>query len=460
MVGELTWEDFSNSDNAPQVESSEGGSNDTTWGDFQTPSTYQGEPDPTQDESTWGYLLRLAVSGISRAGERYLGRYGDIEKLAKIGLSKFPGAMGYLGTVLKEMVGQEGWDRFLGLNDQMLPTSEDVKGLTMAALGDYTNPRTENERRFQDYAADLGSHAGGRTGTLRTTLINRVGIPVASNVAKNFVKDLGFDESTGDWTKLATMTALSLLNNVNAPAYAAQLMNEGRAGFGPNVSANIQRYENSLNRVGRGMYQGDPRSALAQQQIAGIRNDIANGQTSMRDLMNRYDSINAAKRDRGLFELGRADRRAAIRNIDQVRDAVRSEIEILGQVNPDALASWQGGVRAFSVIHRSQALSNAASRFMNSTMSKTAVATLFGAGALKAPLTASGASVGASALYKGGQLAFRVWNDPNLANYYWNAMGALAQEDAALFAANFNKLNDAYEKKYGESKHKGSLKLL
>jgi hypothetical protein len=284
-------------------------------------------------------------------------------------------------------------------------------------------------------------------------MILNLGIPAAGQAAKETVKELGFGEDAGTWSKLAAQTALVLLEGVNAPCYAAQLMNEGRNGFGPNVVVNVPRYENDINQVARGMYQGDPRSALAQQQIAGIRNDIQNGQTSMRDLMNRYDALNAAKRDRGLFELGRADRRAAVRNINQVRDSVRREIEHLGAANPQALQSWQNGVQAFSVIHGSNAITNNVNRWLSGPVGKGAISTLFGAGAygaFKAPLVAGSAAALLPAGYKAAQVATRVWRDPNLANYYWQAMQAAAQNNGPMFLANYNRLNKAYEKKYGQ----------
>lgn len=459
MVNPISWESFQQNQPSESAQMQSQGqqnqpqeSQDFSWGAFQSPSTYQGEPDPTSEESTLGYFGRVLFSNVARAGERYLGRYGDVEKGVKTLLSKAPASMGLMGKALQSMMGQEGWDTFVGIQNQILPTSEDVKKMTTAATGDYTKPKTKNERRAQEFSADVGSMGGARGATLPRTMILNLGIPAAGQAAKETVKELGFGEDAGNWSKLAAQIGLTLLEGVNAPAYAAQLMNEGRNGFGPNVTANVPRYEHEINQVARRMYQADPRSALAQQQIAGIRNDIQNGQTSMRDLMNRYDALNAAKRDRGLFELGRTDRRAAIRNINEVRDTVRREIEHLGTVNPQALQSWQNGVQAFSVIHQSNAITNNINRWLAGPIGKGTVSTLFGAsayGAIKAPAVAGTLGAAGALGYKASQVAMRVWRDPNLANYYWQAMRAAAQNNGAMFLANYNNLNRAYEKKYG-----------
>jgi hypothetical protein len=438
MVAPLSWEAFESNQVPQDVQPVEQQATSTpSWDQFQTTNTYQGEPDPTSNESSWGYLTRLAVSNLARGTEHFLGKHGDIEAAGRKLLPK--GSMGLLGDSLLEMMGR----------DSFLPTSEELKqNITFPLTGEYTKPKTKKEAIAQEISGDVGSIGRGR-GTIRQQLINKLGIPVASTTAKETVEHLGLGEEKGSWAKMAAMTALSLLNNVNATAYAANLMNQGRQGFGQNIAANVPRYENAINRAARPLLQGDPRTALAQQQIAGIRNDIATGQTSMGDLMRRYDALNAAKRDRGLFTLRRGDRQFAIRAINDVRDSVREEIRNLGQANPQALQQWENGVNAFSVIHRTNAISNLADRVLTGPYSKAAVTGLFGAGAWKSPMLTGGASAVAGSAYKMGQVAIRVWNDPNLARYYWEAMSAAARDDAALFLNNFKKLNDGYEKKYG-----------
>ncbi len=445
MVSPMSWESFQGNNSGFQDQSQDQGQpqepqqeSPSSWDQFQTTQTYQGDPDPTADESTWGYLTRIVSSNLARGTEHFIGRAGDIEQFVRKVTPK--GSTGLLGDSLIELMGRETF----------FPTSEEIKqNVTFNLTGDYTKPKTKAEARLQDLSGDIGSMGRG-TGTIRRQLVNKLGIPVASNAAKATVEELGFGEDTANWTKMAAMLGLTLLNNVNAPAYAANLMNEGRNGFGPGVTANVPRYENALNRASRPLLQGDPRSALAQQQVAGIRNDIASGQTTMSDLMRRYDAINAAKRDRGLFELRPGDRRAAIANINRVRDSVRSEIEHLGRANPQALESWQNGVNAFSTIHRSNSIANFADRLLTGPYSKAAVSALFGTASYKAPLAMGTAGAASAAAYKSGQVAFRVWNDPNLARYYWEAMSAASRNDAAAFSSNFNKLNKGYEKKYGQ----------
>lgn len=432
-----------------------------SWGDFQTPSTYQGKPDPTEGENGFETIARNIYSNVARAKEAAGGSLGDLEKFIRKGIAKYPGIGGGVTKAIETLMGKERFQKMLTGEKgdfTFLPTTEQGRQMEEKITGQYTRPRTSKEAAFQRVSSDVGASvpygAGGAHLPAARTLINVLGIPAAANAAHDVVKGLGFDETKATYAKLATWTALSLINNVSAPRFAADLMNEGRAGYGPNVAANVNRYGNGLNHASRDFLQGDPRAAAAMQQVNGVRNDIATGQTTMCDLMRRYDAINAAKRDRGLFDLSRGDRRAAIRNINLVRDAVRAEIEHVGRINPQALHSWQEGVQAFAAIHRSNFISNTVGRLMNNKMLAYPVSALFlgGAGtALKAsPLIAGTALAGAGIGAKAIQVGMRVWGDATLARYYWQAMAAAAAENGPVFIKNLEQLNSAYEKKYGK----------
>jgi hypothetical protein len=427
------------------------------WGNFQSPSTYQGKIDPTAEESTIGYFARNIAANASRVGEQLLGRYGNVEKFAKKALTSLPESTGVIGWALSELVGKEKWERLINGpkgQEQMLPTSEQLKEGSQALTGGYTKPKTPGESRFQEKTEDIASTITGRTvnnPTIRNVALNNLLTPVAAGVTKDIVKDLGFGEDKANLAKIAVWLPLSLASNVNANQYASDLMNRGRQGFNPNLQVNTPRYQAEVDRVSRNMLQGDPGSALAQQQIAGIRNDLANGQTSIRDLLTRYDALNRAKRDRGLFALNATDRRAAIRNINEVRDVVRGEIQHLGANNPQALRDWQNGVQAWATIHQSNSIRNWVESLANGPYAKVISGPalgLFGIGSLaaaKAPIIAGPVSAVSAGAYKSGQTLYRMWNDPNLNQYYWNAIGAAQRENIPAFLSNYEKLNKKLE---------------
>lgn len=424
------------------------------WGNFQSPATYQGEPDPTADEGTFEYIARNAAQYTSRVVEQIAGRYGNLEKFTKDTLVNSPKTGGIIGWAVSELIGPENWEKLIrGSGQQLLPTSQQLKGASEIVTGGLTKPKTKNESKVGEFIEDVGATLTGRGGTPMQMTANHLLIPAAANITKQVVNDLGFGEDKANLAKMAVWLPLSLAANVNGPQYASNLMNQGRNGFPQNLSANVPVYQNNLNRVSRNMLQGDPRSALAQQQISGINNDLASGQTTIRDLMTRYDAINAAKRDRGLFALSPGDKRSAIRNINEVRDVVRDQIETIGRnSNPQALEAWQNGVQAWATIHRSNALTNWIQGLAKGPYAKILTgpaAALFGLGSMGAassPLIAIPGSIATAGIYKTGQVLYRMWNDPRLANYYWNAVGSAMEENIPAFINNYQKLDKEIKK--------------
>lgn len=441
------------------------------WGNFQSPMTYQGPVDPTADEGMFDYLLRGATRLVSRGAEQLLGSVGNAEKFAKDLLANIPQTAGVVGWAISEYIGQKNWERLIrgsSGQQQSFPTSSELKSFSEAASKGYTSPKTKGEMELDELSEDIVSTFNPLTrflpGSRFQQATNHFLIPAAANVTKKLVNDLGFGEDKANLAKMAVWLPLSLANNINGSRYASELMNRGRNGFNQNQVANVTTYQNQLNNVSRNMLHGDPRSLLAQQQIAGIENDLANGRTTMRDLMTRYDAINAAKRDRGLFALNRADRAAAVRNINQVRDVVRNQIETIGAANPQALEAWQNGVQAWATIHRSNAISNTIQNWARGPYAKILTgpaAALFGAGGygtVTHPLIAGSGTALASGGYKTGQILYRMWNDPSLLHYYWNALNGVMEHNFPVFLSNYEKMNNKIEKTSVSVKKKSKSK--
>lgn len=431
------------------------------WGEFQNPDSYQGEPDPTEDESSMDWLMRNITGGAARIGEQYFGRYGDVEKITRSVLKAAPGflkenpklggGLSLLGSAIHELIGQDKWEQLVG--DQKLPTSEQLKGGWKDKAKEYLEPKTKGEKIYQDFSSDVGSilpgPGFGRITTPRSFLVNNLGIPAAANTVKQIVEGLGFGEDKADYAKGATWIALALTGNVNAARYASNLMNQGRRGIPTNVHIDVPRFQNRLQQVANDplLLHADPRTTLARDQLGAIQRDLANGQTSVQSMMTSYDGLNAAKRSRGMFELNRRDRDFARRSIDRVRDALRDEIMDAGSAYPEALNDWRSGVQAWATIHRSRAFTNTISDLARGPYAKILTgpaAGLFGIGALagaKKPIVAIPAAGAIPAAYKGIQTLYRVWQDPNLANYYWHALSDLARENIPAFIKKYTKLD-------------------
>ncbi len=436
------------------------------WGNFSSPQTYQGEPDPIEEEGIFNYLGRNFISNASRVVETIAGRAGNIEKFAKDTLTSLPQTGGIISWGLSKLMGPERWERLVkGPKDQQqqLPTSEMLKEASKAATGGYTKPRTTGERQFQGFTEDITSVLSGRRpaptagrSPAAQQAINALLIPAATNVTKKVVEDVGFGEDKANMAKMAVWLPLSLYFNTNAPAYASNLMNQGRNGLPNTLQANVPRFIQRLDALEASplMLSSDPRNALARQMINGVREDIANGQTNVQSLMTMYDGINAAKRNRGLFDLHIGDQRFARNSIDMVRNAVRDEIIDLGANHPEAIQAWQDGLRAWASIHQSRAVTEFVESIAKGPYAKilsAPAAALFGLGSYGAvkympPFMSIGTTAAVPAAYKTGQVFYRMYNNETLRDYYWRAISAAQQQNAPAFIHNYQKLNKELEK--------------
>ena len=430
------------------------------WGNFQTPDTYQGPEDPTADEGTFEYITRNILSNSSRMLEGLAGKYGNVEKFSKDALSNNPALGGVLGWGLSELLGKDRWEKLVRGqkgSEQMFPTSEKLKEASYDLSKGYTKPKTSGEESFHEFSTDVGSLGGTPSpinvsrGPAAQMAVNKLLIPAAANATKHVVKELGFGEDKANLAKMAIWLPLSLAGNVNANQQASNLMNQGRNGIPANVNVNVPRFQQRLQQIANDphLLHSDPRTALARQQLNGLNQDLANGQTSVRSMMTAYDGLNAAKRSRGMFEMTRGDQNFARRAIDTVRNGLREEIMQSGAAYPEAINNWRNGIGAWAAIHQSNQIKQFTERLAKGPYAKIMAgpaAALFtggvGAASHLLPHQTLGAAAVVPSLYKTGQVLYRMWNNPTLANYYWNAIGAAQAENAPAFIKNYQKLND------------------
>lgn len=420
-----------------------------SWGSNPTPFTYQGETEKTEEEGILAGLKRNLFQHSARGTEQILGAAGNLESLGR----NFEWVNSALNLLLGEPTKQKG-----GTRETQLPTSKELRELNKNLTQGYSEPKGKVEEHAGELTEDVVSllRGGGRR-----SLAKNIGIPVAANAAKTAIKEFGFGDDKASVAKAAVWLPLMLMDSINAPRYASNLMNFARRNTPDTLQFDVPRLQGSLNRILNHpqMLHVDPRSAPARQVIANLQRDLDNGMNTQQALMTAYDGINAAKRHRSMFELGRNDLNFARRQLDRVRVAVGNEIRTTGrQFSPNVANAWQNGVSAWATVHQSQAISNQVERWVRGPYSKLLygpASALFGVGAFSTYQSSKSALVplsGAAALptaYKAAQVAYRVYSNPVLRRYYTAALNAAANENRTVFINNFDKLNKALESQYG-----------
>jgi len=416
------------------------------WGDFLTPMTFQGANKPIEEEGWLSWFSRNAVQNVSRAGEAVFGLPGNLQKLHREASSSLAP---FVSWATGNLIGEEKW-KSLFTPLLTLPTSESIRQKASELTGGFTEPKNKLEERVGELTGDVVSMFIPPTGF--TKVIPKILIPSAANGVKTIVDSIGFGEDKANMAKLAVWLPLTLAKSINAPKYASDLMNKGRTAIPEDLKINSSAFRDKLNEVNKTLLNSDPRTALARNAISGLEQDLKNGQDSVRSLMTAYDGINAAKRSRGMFELGKRDQIFATKSIDKVRDLLREEILNSASQYPEALKNWKDGISAWAVIHRSNALTNMLEKQAKGPYAKILqgpAAALFGLGAYsttQVPQVAGVASATVPAAYKTGQAIYRMWNHPELNKYYWNALFELSRENLSAFSKNYVKLNKGLEK--------------
>lgn len=434
------------------------------WGNFQSPETFQGDIDEESEEGTFDFIKRVALDNTMRFIEKFGGALGDTEKFAKDTLSNIPSKGGYIADAISALIGKDRWERLVRGrpgSEQIFPTSVQIKEQHERIAQRSTQPKSKEEKAFQELVEDIGSVSGGTAMFGGAPSIqNLLTIPSAANAIKEVVEWAGLGEDVAKKAKAAVWLPLTLSGNVNGPQYASRLMNEGRKGIPKTVQINVPRFNQSLDAVERTLLTADPRTAIARQSIYDLRRDLASGQTNSQSLLTMYDAINATKRQSGMFAFNRNDRNFAKNAVDQVRNAVRNEIRNIASPYPQALKSWENGVQAWAVIHRSNAIRDYVEGLARGPYGKLLIgpaAGLFGIGsigAVKAPMVTGAVSSTIPSLYKGGQVLYRATQDPRLAKYYWGAISAASAENTPVFISNYEKLNKELESAKPKSKSK------
>lgn len=423
------------------------------WGSNPTPSSYQGEPEEESEIGLFPELKRNLFQHAARGTEQILGFAGNTENFAR--------SSNTINSALNALFGFEP----AGNRTTILPTSKELRDINKGLTQGYSEPKGKAEAAASELTEDIVSLARGGG---RRSLIKNFGIPIAANAAKQAVKEYGFGEEKGDIAKAAVWLPLMLMDSVNAPRYASNLMNYARRNTPDTLQFNVPRLQTSLNRLLNNpqLLHTDPRSAPARQVIANLQRDLDNGMNTQQALMTAYDGINAAKRNRSMFDFNRNDLNYARRQLDRVRVAVGNEIRATGrQFSPQVIDAWQDGVTAWATIHQSRAITNEVERMLKGPYAKMLhgpASALFGLGAYsiyqsqKAPIVPLSAFAALPAAYKGYQFAYRVWRNPVLRRYYTNALNAATQENREVFLSNYKKLTEALEKEFGSGSKKKS----
>lgn len=450
------------------------------WNNFQSPESMDYQ---NIDESGLEWFGRNATSGLVSAGSSYLGKYGDIQELIEQVTINYPAiTTGLMGLTIKSLVGEDKWkdlilggrnpDRYSDLSPEerkkaisqsgefKFPSSQATREFADKYIGDYIKPKTKNEEQYQELMSDIGSLGKLKPKGMSWAKYgyNMLGIPFSANAVKSLADTLGFSEFGSQVAKAVSTLALSIGGNVDAKAYLSKKANNLRKTLPNTNPIDWNKFSNNLKKSVKKMIPGDEASKDALSQYGSIIAQMENGQNSLGDLITRYDAINRVKNSRGMFDLGKSSRKLATENLDKIRlntkEAIKNSIN-----DPKKFKEWEDLQRSFAVMHESQKITRKIANLARSPEGKVLagpVGALFGLSTYTSPALTGFVPAAGYGIYKTGQVAYRIYSDPQLAKYYWNSLNAVANDNFPLFLKEYKKLNNSYEKKYKPSRQEKS----
>lgn len=371
-------------------------------------------------------IERNIARGTSRIGETLIGLPGDIYSFGK-SLLDFDA-------------------------ETYLPTQKSLQELSEKTTHGYTKPKNEFEEKTDEYLKDVASMA--LPGAKNYGILRNFGIPLAGSLAKEGLKDMDL----GDPAKAVVMIGLDLVSQRRgmgggAKKYAGSLFEKQKQMIPEGKKFDTKNMQQSLNKVEEILKEGGERGSTAEslKKIGEIKNEISTGEADLKKIMAYRPSINELIDDLGGFDFKTSPktRKAAIRNLQQVKNEVINAVNEGGKDIPGFTKLGQQANEAYSVYEKSNKISNFLQKHLGNIVKHSAAKSILGlgtaGGALLSPavLTGTKAAVTLAAPYYGFKILYRVLNSPTLAQYYGNILKGAASGNVGQVTRNAKSLDKA-----------------
>lgn len=335
-----------------------------------------------------------------------------------------------------------------------LPTSQELHEMAVKKHGKYLEPKIESEKAGYETIQDMGSMLS----TPGLSLWQKILAPIGGQATKQVIKAFGGTEKQQDLGKLGFMAVSTIANLGNAPRVASQAMAQAENMIPRGLRFRAAPTEQALQRIRQSPWYRTGQTASkspAMQEINRVEDAIRNGTIDAHDAMQLRKDINEARKQLGGFSLNQpVDRRAALRYLNEVDQALLATMENYGQrVNPQWWNSYNRANEAYRVTQRSRALSDFIERNAKPLQSQTAK-TLFhvaGASAVAHTPAAIVAAVPVLAGAKAVQLMNRMIRSPVLRNHYADVLRQAAQGNIAMMQKSLEKFDKLAQQEESKS---------
>jgi hypothetical protein len=416
------------------------------------------EPNQPEQESFAQSIPRHAARTGLRVAEAATGLPGDILSF----LNDFVGA-----PIASKITGNEAIPYEDLTIAKALPTSSQLRKRT--EKNKYLKSQTSGENIIDNMVADATSLflPGGTLKKVNTALksatkgemgakgLSALATSVGSNLSKEFVTDLTSDEKKGAYAYLGTMALLSLIDKKGA----AKAISEGYAPLEAKAAklspVNAGPLETQLNNLKAKVSKGTiaPSEKFVIDEVDAVLSKIKNGKITPEELWASKRSLNE-KLTKIVYEAGDKGTKVRAKALaGNINGYLKNALYQTKQQDPKfykELAAWDA---AYGTMAKSKPLGRWIENNLHYSAKTAGLGELLGQAGLtgiaaKAAGLNSGLAVGA--VYKGGQILYRVAKSPKLAKHYAKTLAAASAENASLFNKELKSLDKAIQEEDGE----------
>lgn len=394
-------------------------------------------PEEQTQEKSPGFFKEagrhIARTG-ARIGEQIAGAPGDIFSLINSTVA---------GPLSEKITGNKAVPYEETLLGKVLPTTEEHRKRTTAALGKTVEPQNKVERFIDDVFTDATSLLlpGAKAGKLAKSAAFSLGKSIGANVVGKTVEDVTNDKEKAAYSKLGSLFLLSLVDQKRAAKAVGELYGPLQAKAAQLKPVDASQLENTLQNLRTNVSKGTlaPSEKFVYDEANLVLQKIKNGKISPEEAWAAKRSLNE-KLPKALFEIPGHQHQQRARSLAlKITNALDNALAQTQHQDPKFYKDLKSANRAFATI--------ADSNFITKSIEKNLRYTPITTGLLHAmggPISQT--AIGAAVPYAAGKILYRIAKSPALAKHYTKTLVAAGAQDAIVFNRELKKLDKMLQK--------------
>jgi hypothetical protein len=409
---------------------------------------------PMQEKQNIGaYLKNIGSEALrhtartgSRVAEQVVGFPGDVFNLTNEFVA---------GPIASKITGQKQVPYEKTLIGKALPTTEQHRKNIKSKTGQYLEPQNKVESLIDDFVSDATSLAipGSKAATVGKKLAKHGGMALlqslAGNVLGGTISNFSGDEDKGDYAKLGTFFAYSLINKKSAQKHLSDLykpLEEKVSKLKPVSSGELESTLNNLkNKVSKGTLA--PSEKFIVDEVDSILSKVKSGTIAPEELWATKRSINE-KLINTLYSTPEKAAQGRARHLAKgIQKALDKSLSQTKKQDPKFYKELKSVNQAFGTLAQSNILSKFVEKNLKYTPVTHGIVDL-----LRGPV--GGTIAGAAIPYSAGKVLYRISKSPTvLGKHYARTLKAASNENAVVFNKELKKFDQAMQKEEKKSKY-------